>query len=163
MDRIAGGIVVGEARSNLLLVCEVGLVDHHARGERVRFRDHKKAIQHSRVWLRVRRGEYDDHLIQIRDDDAFAGAPPWLAPRELRRARKDLGDHPAVAALAFDDSDIVADRQLETGIALELEAATQRGIAHLTGAGTYLPHSAGARQDPAEMGRPRFSSWCSCH
>ena len=78
------------------------------------FGDDEEAIEHARMRLGFRRREHDDDLIDVRRDDALALPSAGRAARELRAARKDLGDRPCAARRSScSSSDVVADGELE--------------------------------------------------
>ena len=64
-------------------------------GRSFAFGDDEKAVEHARMRLGLRRGEHDDDLVDVRGDDALALPATRRAARQLRAARKNLGDRPA--------------------------------------------------------------------
>jgi hypothetical protein len=63
------------------------------------------------VRLGLREREDNDHLIDVCDDDPFAGATAWRPAREARPAWVDLGNGPRATGFLTLDGYVVADSE----------------------------------------------------
>ena len=113
MKRVAGALVGRKALTRVPLGHEIDLVDDDARGERVGLGDDEKPVEHARVRLGPRRGENDDHLIDVRGDDAFAIRTARRPARQARASRQNLADRPRAATSVRFDEHLVAHSQLQ--------------------------------------------------
>ena len=154
-----------KAFADVALVGEFALVDHHPRSESVRFGDHEKAIEHARMWLRLRGCKDHDDLIQICNHDPFAAGPTGRATRELAASRIDLVNCPRRFACVAGNHDAIADCEFEWTLdafqstnathrfalrialafttAVVFESTAQRYVKQLAIVGTHLIHTAG--------------------
>jgi hypothetical protein len=91
------------------------------------------------MWFRIRRGKYDNNLIQICNDDPLTRAAAGFASRELREAGDDFRNHPAITAFGFEHPYVVANGKLYTRVAHQLETSAQRCLAQLARIDSDLP------------------------
>jgi len=106
---------------------EIAFVHHDAGVQTVRFGDHEKAIEHTRMRLGARRREHDQHLIEIGHHDPLTTCAARGATRELAEPLVDVGDEPRAGFPVLPrERDLVADGQLESATSFVLEPATQR-------------------------------------
>jgi hypothetical protein len=63
--------------------------------------------------LGLRRRTHDEHLIDVRDENALPLPTTGSTASELRAPRKNLGDGPRAAGVRLIESDIVSDGELQ--------------------------------------------------